>query len=128
ESCRPRAARSCDKSSWMRLKRVVSANAEIPMTPRRSNSAAIQTSSIPLRVKSRPVGRGGSGRTPWALLLALGLGISAAACGGRKPAPASQASVDDLVDDGNQAPARKSPPSSPLVKEAEGLLAQGDAA
>ena len=46
------------------------------------------------------------------------LGVSAAACGGSKPEPASQASVDDLVDDGNKAPARKSPPSSPLVKEA----------
>jgi Tfp pilus assembly protein PilF len=63
-----------------------------------------------------------------AVLLALGLCVSAAACGGSKPEPATQTSVDDLVDDGNKAPQRTAPPGSPLVKEAEGLLAKGDAA
>lgn len=36
--------------------------------------------------------------------------------------------MDDLVDEGQKAPERKSPPGSALVKEAEGLLAKGDAA
>jgi Tfp pilus assembly protein PilF len=60
--------------------------------------------------------------------VAVALGALSIGCGGKTPEPASQASVDELVDDGNKAPARKSPPGSPLVKEAEGLLAKGDAA
>jgi Tfp pilus assembly protein PilF len=68
-----------------------------------------------------------AGRFGVVFSLVLG-GLASFGCGGSKPEPASQASVDELVDEGNKAPARKSPPGSPLVKEAEGLLQKGDAA
>lgn len=116
----------------MRLKRVVSANAEPTSVPtplshryllpaRETPPGSAEHSE---RISARAVPRVRS----YGLALAFSLGALSGACGGKKPEPASQASVDDLIEEGNKAPERKAPPSSPLVKEAEGLLAKGDAA
>jgi Tfp pilus assembly protein PilF len=112
----------------MRLKRVVSANSDIHPVLH-----LVSISSAPSPIPS-PTGRGlGRGRGTCArsapLLLALSVALlSGLGCGGKKPEPNSQASVDALVDEGNPPPTRTSPPSSPQVKEAEALLAKGDAA
>jgi Tfp pilus assembly protein PilF len=93
----------------MRLKLVVSANFD-----------PTQLNLFPLRLV-----RGTSCARVLLALAALSGGCGGAA---QKPATetASSGSVDDRIEE--PAPARKAPPGSALVKEAEGLLAKGDAA
>jgi Tfp pilus assembly protein PilF len=54
----------------------------------------------------------------------MGAGGAGCAASGQKPAP--ETALDERIEE--PAPTRAAPPGSPLVKEAEALLAQGDAA
>src|SRR5688572_435004 len=110
ESWTPSAARSCDKSWSMRLKRVVSANSNLDtIRPFRQQQGRFPSTLL----------RRGS-----AALLVLSLGLG---CGGAAPKPAAEtAAVDERIEE--PPPQRKAPAGSPLVKEAEALLAKGDAA
>lgn len=104
----------------MRLKQVVSASPNTPNVPWSCASVqeegASQFSIHPLRSSAR--------RGPLALVL-LGAALSSA-CAASGPKPAPESALDERIDE--PPPVRKAPPGSPLVKEAEALLAKGDAA
>lgn len=100
----------------MRLKLVVSANyrAETP-----ASRARLEVGAANHRLGARSPGF----RLTCAGIL---LASSAFGCAASGPKPAPETALEERIEE--PPPTRKAPPGSPLVKEAEALLAKGDAA